>query len=201
MVVKEKSIWRPYATWTKYRSFCPSCKEALTQYESSFAILELIFEFLQETTQYPILGPKAKKHGNALKSNKFRKNFQQFIFKWTRKILPYAFNPLEDEDDEDDPLNNPLNYFKLWIGPMSGSPSRAFRHTATVVALWITTVLCEKIHLLNADHAKLQKQLESSAKKTKSASDKKIAVMKQDLKDIQGKKSILEEYMNEFFNG
>lgn len=119
-------------------------------------------------------------------------------------MLPFAFEPLSDENDADDEdgeqLNNPLNYFKAWIGTMSGSPSRAFRHTATLVALWITTVICEKIHLLGADSAKLRKQLDALTK-NKGRVSSKMGGLKQDLAEIQNKRSVLEDYMNEFYNG
>lgn len=55
---------------------------------------------------------------------------------------------------------------QIWISTMSSAPNRSFRHTATVVSLWIVTALCEVARENVENIAVAQRQAETEKKKT-----------------------------------
>ncbi|RMY68916.1 hypothetical protein D0863_06796 [Hortaea werneckii] len=65
--------------------------------------------------------------------------------------------------------NNPvlMENVQIWISTMSSAPNRAFRHTATVVALCIVTALCEVARECTEDIATGQRQAETEKKKSR----------------------------------
>lgn len=52
-----------------------------------------------------------------------------------------------------------------WIAPLTSSSSRPFRHTATLIALTITSSLCRVANMQTEHAGKLQRQLENEQKK------------------------------------
>lgn len=87
-----------------------------------------------------------------------------------------------------------LDALYQWLGAMSSSAFRPFRHTATFVSLCIQTALCDVARSLNASWMTLSRQSEASArKKTASSSEK--------LEELRASKELLDDMMTVLFDG
>ncbi len=86
----------------------------------------------------------------------------------------------------------------VWISSLSSSTLRPFRHTATLVALTMTTAMCR---VANHDIdlvAKVQRQLEAEKKK-RGANKDRLADFQQRVKTNEDNKEFIELRINRFF--
>ena len=87
----------------------------------------------------------------------------------------------------------------LWVATMSSSTTRPFRHTATVIALAITSAMCAVAHKEITVAAQTLRQLEAEKKK-KSANRARLADFQKKVKTGEQKKEFLESQIKDFFD-
>ncbi|KAH8725758.1 hypothetical protein GQ44DRAFT_651801 [Phaeosphaeriaceae sp. PMI808] len=130
-------------------------------------VAEIQDEFqTHEVTEYPLIA-KAKDGGGQA----FRNALHGFFFTLVQAV---AQSGLLYENAE------LLENISVWLGAMSSTGNRPFRHTSTVAALAITTALSTVASNLVDSAAKRQRQSEAESKKTRvnkarvTAADKEI---------------------------
>ncbi|EUC49990.1 hypothetical protein COCMIDRAFT_83301 [Bipolaris oryzae ATCC 44560] len=142
-------------------------------------VAEIQEEFQQyEVTEYPLIA-KAKDGGG----NAFRNALQGFFITLIQTI---AESGLMYESVEI------LENISVWLGAMSSTGNRPFRHTSTVASLAITTALAQVAADLVENTAKRVRQSEAEAKKSRvnkervAAAEKEIDEYNQKLEYVGG---------------
>ena len=87
----------------------------------------------------------------------------------------------------------------LWIATMSSSTTRPFRHTATVIALTITSAMCAIANAEVTVAAQTLRQLEAEKKK-KSANRARLADFQKKVTTGEQNKELLENQIKDFFD-
>ncbi|KAJ5020434.1 STAG domain-containing protein [Bipolaris maydis] len=129
-------------------------------------VAEIQEEFQQyEVTEYPLIA-KAKDGGG----NAFRNALQGFFMTLIQTI---AESGLMYESVEI------LENISVWLGAMSSTGNRPFRHTSTVASLAITTALAQVAADLVENTAKRVRQSEAEAKKSRVNKDRVAAAEKE----------------------
>ncbi|RMZ71286.1 mitotic cohesin complex [Pyrenophora seminiperda CCB06] len=142
-------------------------------------VAEIQEEFQQyEVTDYPLIA-KAKDGGGQAFRNALQGFFIALIQTVAQSGLLYESVDL-------------IENISVWLGAMSSTGNRPFRHTSTVASLAITTALAQVAADLVEDTAKRVRQSEAEAKKSRvnkarvSAADKEIQEYNQRLEFIGG---------------
>ncbi|KAL8292902.1 hypothetical protein RQP46_000596 [Phenoliferia psychrophenolica] len=90
--------------------------------------------------------------------------------------------------------------FQSWLTSLSSSKIRSFRHTATVMSLITVSALCEVSVLVNKNFAQASRAEEAEIKKGRK--DKaRLKDLSTNVKEIHSKKTQLEAYLDELFEG
>lgn len=90
--------------------------------------------------------------------------------------------------------------FQSWLTSLSSSKIRSFRHTATVASLITVSALCDVSVAVNKDFTQASRAKEAEEKKGRK--DKaRLKDLSKNVKDVHNKKTTLEEYLNELFEG
>ncbi|KUJ09959.1 STAG-domain-containing protein [Mollisia scopiformis] len=87
-----------------------------------------------------------------------------------------------------------------WLIVMSSSPSRPFRHTATIAALAMTSAMCRVANEQIEVAAKVQRQLESE-KKNKRPNKARVSEFQSKVNENEHQKAVLEHRIMDFFEG
>jgi cohesin complex subunit SA-1/2 len=85
-----------------------------------------------------------------------------------------------------------------WIAPMTSSTSRPFRHTATLVALTITSSLCRVANLQTLTASQLQRLLESEQKK-KGNNKARLADFKKKVAENENRRTFVQDQIKDFY--
>ncbi|CAG8546027.1 2319_t:CDS:10 [Diversispora eburnea] len=130
---------------------------------------------------YPLIS-KAKEY------KKFRKNLLIFF----RRLIGHVKYDVIYDDFFFDTI-------QAWVVPMSSSPSRPFRHTATTIALNLFSCICEVAQEVHKEWSITSRQLESENRNKAS----KTAIKELQLKttDLNKKKNRLYSYFDDLFDG
>ncbi|KAJ8107060.1 hypothetical protein OPT61_g9126 [Boeremia exigua] len=92
-----------------------------------------------------------------------------------------------------------LENIAVWIGAMSSSANRPFRHTATVAALAITTALASVAAEIVENTAKKIRQSESEAKKSR-VNKARVSAANQEVDDYNTKLEAVDGALNDWFS-
>ncbi|KAE8444270.1 hypothetical protein EG329_000677 [Mollisiaceae sp. DMI_Dod_QoI] len=87
-----------------------------------------------------------------------------------------------------------------WLIVLASSPSRPFRHTATVASLALTSAMCRVANKEVEIAAKVQRQLEAE-KKNKRSNKARISEFQSKVDENEQQKAVLEERIKDFFEG
>ena len=139
----------------------------------------------QDVTEYPLIA-KAKDGGGQA----FRQALHRFFLTLVQSI---AQSGLMYENQE------LLENIAVWIGAMSSSANRPFRHTATVAALAITTALASAAAEIVATTAKKMRQSESEAKKSR-VNKARVSAANQEVDDYNTKLEAVDGALNDWFS-
>ncbi|RDW94942.1 hypothetical protein BP5796_00705 [Coleophoma crateriformis] len=93
-----------------------------------------------------------------------------------------------------------LENLHLWVVTMSSSAVRAFRHTATLVALTMTSAMCKASQELTEMNAKTLRQLESEKAKGKRANKGRLAEFQANVEYGEKNAGLLETTIKDFFD-
>ncbi|KAJ4402575.1 cohesin complex subunit [Didymella pomorum] len=139
----------------------------------------------QDVTEYPLIA-KAKDGGGQA----FRQALHRFFLTLVQSI---AQSGLMYENQE------LLENIAVWIGAMSSSANRPFRHTATVAALAITTALATVASEIVENTAKKMRQSESEAKKSR-VNKARVSAANQEVEDYNAKLESVDGALNDWFS-
>jgi cohesin complex subunit SA-1/2 len=139
----------------------------------------------QDVTDYPLIA-KAKDGGGHAFGSALRRFFFTIVQSIAQSGLMYENQEL-------------LENIAVWIGAMSSSANRPFRHTATVAALAITTALAEVAAELNENKAKKMRQGESEAKKSR-VNKARVSAANQEVEDFNAKLEYVDGALNHWFS-
>ncbi|OCB88288.1 hypothetical protein A7U60_g4590 [Sanghuangporus baumii] len=127
------------------------------------------------------------------------------MFKKLRKSLSEFLTRLVQASAEMGTLytSDLLMTIQAWVIAMSSSQLRSFRHTATVIALEIETVLCDVAAEVEKEAELVTRQRDGErkrkgAKGTASGREKEFEIKAKEVKDRRAK---LSEFLKEFFDG
>ncbi|KAJ4331128.1 cohesin complex subunit [Didymella glomerata] len=153
---------------------------------ASSRVAELQDEYqAQDVTEYPLIA-KAKDGGGQA----FRQALHRFFLTLVQSI---AQSGLMYENQE------LLENIAVWIGAMSSSANRPFRHTATVAALAITTALATVASEIVENTAKKMRQSESEAKKSR-VNKARVSAANQEVEDYNAKLESVDGALNDWFS-
>lgn len=83
-----------------------------------------------------------------------------------------------------------------WLTPMSTSPHRAIRHTASLIALTLGTALCGEAKSLENQLAEAMRKRDAEGRKKKK--DKVVVKnFETSIRDLGGKKEVVTEYLKD----
>lgn len=149
-------------------------------------VAELQDEFqAQEVTEYPLIA-KAKDGGGQAFRNTLHRFFLVLVQSIAQSGLMYENQEL-------------LENIAVWIGAMSSSGNRPFRHTATVAALAITTALASAAADIVENTAKKIRQSESEAKKSR-VNKARVSAANQEVEDYNTKLEAVDSALNDWFS-
>jgi cohesin complex subunit SA-1/2 len=88
---------------------------------------------------------------------------------------------------------------QTWLVALSSSHVRAFRHTATVVALFVSSAICDIRATLGEEFGKASRQRDAEKKKGR-ADKARLKDMEQKVTELHKKQERLNEYLEEIFS-
>lgn len=149
-------------------------------------VAELQEEFqAQDVTEYPLIA-KAKDGGGHAFRNALHRFFLTLVQSIAQSGLMYENQEL-------------LENIAVWIGALSSSGNRPFRHTATVAALAITTALASAAADIVENTAKKIRQSESEAKKSR-ANKARVSAANQEVEEYNTKREAVDGALNDWFS-
>ncbi|KAF2126424.1 STAG-domain-containing protein [Dothidotthia symphoricarpi CBS 119687] len=148
-------------------------------------VAEIQEEFqAQEVTDYPLIA-KAKDGGGQA----FRKALHGFFYTLIQTVaqsgLMYENTIL-------------IETFEVWIGSMSSTGNRPFRHTSTVASLAIITSLAQVAADIVENTAKKIRQSESESNKSR-VNKTRVSAANQEVEQYNQKLELVDTYLNEWF--
>lgn len=92
-----------------------------------------------------------------------------------------------------------IENIQVWVASMSSAPIRPFRHTATVIALSITSALCDIAQGVNSTISTSRKQLESEKKK-KNVNKGRAGAISNTIQEGEKKLETIDELLRDTFD-
>ena len=89
---------------------------------------------------------------------------------------------------------------QAWIVPLSGSQIRSFRHTATVIALYMETALCQVAASVDKELQVLSRQKEGERKKAGGRSKGREQELDTKTNEVNTRRATLKEHLKDIFN-
>ncbi|CCA73858.1 related to Nuclear cohesin complex subunit [Serendipita indica DSM 11827] len=89
---------------------------------------------------------------------------------------------------------------QAWLVPLSSSQVRSFRHTATVVALYLETALCQIAAGVDKEIQTLSRQKEGERGKKAARSKAREQDLETRINEVTSRRNQLKEYLNDIFN-
>lgn len=89
---------------------------------------------------------------------------------------------------------------QAWIVPLSGSQIRSFRHTATVIALYMETALCQAAAAVDKELQVLSRQKEGERNKKAGRSKARESELDTKTKEVNTRRATLKEHLKDIFN-
>ncbi|KAH6642019.1 STAG domain-containing protein [Boeremia exigua] len=139
----------------------------------------------QDVTEYPLIA-KAKDGGGQAFRNALHRFFLTLVQSIAQSGLMYENQEL-------------LENIAVWVGAMSSSANRPFRHTATVAALAITTALASVAADIVENTAKKIRQSESEAKKTR-VNKARVSAANKEVEEYSAKLESVDSALNDWFS-
>lgn len=140
-------------------------------------------------------------------SNKkpFKKAKKAFIDFWSRWIdavhIQFLFEGGESAGHQGRTGAEVMEWVKSLIFSMSSSSFRPFRHTAVIAALTLTSGLAGLAQNVEKDLSRVTQQLEAQSSSRFARTTTQPKVNQDTLKDLSGKKEVLDGQIMDFING
>lgn len=127
------------------------------------------------------------------------------MFRKLRKSLSEYFDRLIRAASESDVLfsSELIPTLQSWIVAMSSAQLRSFRHTATVVALEVESALCVVAAAVEKEAETVGRQKEAERKKRKGAggASEREKTLTVKAAEVKGRKTKINEFLKDFFDG
>ena len=137
----------------------------------------------QSITDYPLI---QKIKGNPFSRRELESFFHDLIDTIHRSGTLYDDKPLYPN-------------IETWVVPMTSSPIRPFRHTATVIALALTSAFCEVMKDIDQNLVLTTRQKQQEEKGKKKAKDK-IASYETKIAELEARKQEVDRWIRELFD-
>jgi cohesin complex subunit SA-1/2 len=137
----------------------------------------------QEITEYPLVS-KAKKY----------RAFQSTLVDFFTTLIQTLHHSSVLYNDA-----ALIENIQVWVASMSTAPNRPFRHTATVIALSLTTTLCDLAQGVISTISTSRKQLESEKKK-KTVNKGRVGAIQSAIHDGEKKLETIDELVRDSFD-
>ncbi|KAF1847180.1 STAG-domain-containing protein [Cucurbitaria berberidis CBS 394.84] len=138
-----------------------------------------------EVTEYPLIA-KAKDGGGQAFRNALHGFFSTLVQTVAQSGLLY---------DSPELIEN----ISVWLGAMSSTGNRPFRHTSTVASLAITTALAQVAAGIVENTAKRMRQSEAESKKSR-VNKARVSAADQEVDEYNRKLQIVESSLDDWFN-
>lgn len=128
----------------------------------------------------------------------FRKNLDTLLKSLITHLArsPYLYTTVSSPVPKTGPTTPIITLLLKWLTPMSTSPHRAIRHTATLIALALGTALCVEAKGLENQLAEAMRKRDAEGKKKKR--DKVVIKnFETSIRDLAGKKEVVTEYLGD----
>ena len=91
-------------------------------------------------------------------------------------------------------------YISTWVGTLSSTSLRPFRHTATAVSMAMATALCDVVNEINDEISTTMRQRSGELKSKKKANQSRVQAMDQTLQENEAKKTVVEGWLKDIFD-
>ncbi|KAF1921583.1 hypothetical protein BDU57DRAFT_489497 [Ampelomyces quisqualis] len=143
------------------------------------------FQMQHELTEYPLIA-KAKDGGGQAFRNALHGFFATLVQTVAQSGLLFEYPEL-------------LENLSVWLGAMSSTSNRPFRHTSTVASLAITTALATVAGDLVENAAKRQRQSEAESKKAR-VNRARVSAADKEADELTEKLQIVDAALADWFN-
>ncbi|KAG8773087.1 hypothetical protein FRC15_002275 [Serendipita sp. 397] len=124
------------------------------------------------------------------------------VFRKFRKSLAEFVNRLIISSAETGALyaSELMPTLQAWIAPLSSSQLRSFRHTATVIALYVETALCQVAASVDKELLTLSRQKEAERAKKSARNKGREQELESNIERVRSTQKTLKEYLQDIFN-
>ncbi|KAG8849420.1 hypothetical protein FRC20_002314 [Serendipita sp. 405] len=124
------------------------------------------------------------------------------VFRKFRKSLAEFVNRLIVSSAETGALyaSELMPTLQAWIAPLSSSQLRSFRHTATVIALYVETALCQVAASVDKELLTLSRQKEAERAKKSARNKGREQELESNIERVRSTQKTLKEYLQDIFN-
>ena len=91
-------------------------------------------------------------------------------------------------------------HISTWIGTLSSTSLRPFRHTATAASMAMATALCDVVNEINDDISTTMRQRGSELKSKKKVNQSRVQAMDQTIQENEHKKTVVENWLRDIFD-
>jgi cohesin complex subunit SA-1/2 len=172
-------------TRTTHRAALQRSRKSSRQYVVDHGAQPATDTAQQDIVEYPLIA-KAKDGGGQAFRQALHRFFIVLVQTVTQSGLMY---------DNTDLLEN----IAVWVGALTSSGNRPFRHTATVAALAITTALASTASDIVENTAKKIRQSESEAKKSR-ANKARVSAANQEVEEFNQKLEVIDAALGDWFS-
>ena len=91
-------------------------------------------------------------------------------------------------------------HISTWVGTLSSTSLRPFRHTATAVSMAMATALCDVANEINDEVSTTMRQRGGELKNKKKVNQSRVQAMDQTLQENEAKKTVVEGWLKDIFD-
>ena len=91
-------------------------------------------------------------------------------------------------------------HISTWVGTLSSTSLRPFRHTATAVSMAMATALCNVLNEISDEVSTTMRQRGGELKNRKKANQGRVQAMDQTLQENEAKKGVVEGWLKDIFD-
>ena len=91
-------------------------------------------------------------------------------------------------------------HISTWVGTLSSTSLRPFRHTATVVSMAMATALCDVVNEISDEISTTMRQRGGELKNKKKVNQSRVQVMDQTIQENENKKAVAEGWLRDIFD-
>lgn len=151
--------------------------------------------FPRQPSDYPLVSRDKRFKG-------FAKSLSSLIAKLVEHLssTPLLYLTPDSPPPSSGPTTPIIHLMLSWLHPMTTSPYRAIRHTATRIVLELGAALCSIAQQVRDESAEAKKQFELETKRGKKG-EKVLKSLQARAEESKEKEATTDEYLDDVFNG